>query len=137
MVRIVNGEMVPTDGVLAGEAAEEVVAYHREITRNANRSEAGARISALFGGKTDMSLVVTQMNMQARVSEIVNAKADGAATAEELAELAVYHGIFSQIKAIRMAENTASAALDAAGTDTNMTPGERTAEINAVPVTWP
>jgi len=138
--QIVNGVKIAltTEEESEVDAREvEWVNTYREKRREQFRGAASERISALFGGKVGDKLIQAQQNLQGRASQLHRRETRGTATPEELAELEGMDALFDQIVAIRVAENTASGMLDAAGTDQSITIDERVAGIEAVAAIWP
>ncbi|MGE0487307.1 MAG: hypothetical protein AB7Q81_24345 [Gammaproteobacteria bacterium] len=122
----------PTDDV--------VLARRREGLKERFRAEANARIAAVFSKPpATLDLVYAQLNNLSQFVALLWLHTKGAMTLEQItpaldAALALFEG---DIQAIRSAENAVSAALDAAGSDTQMALAERIAEIDAVTATWP
>jgi len=96
------------------------------------RTEAGQRISALFGGKTQFDLVYAEINANSRVNELNNKLAKGQAlTVDEQAELDAIQLKWDRVKLIRAAENAASAEVLALPETATQT------DLDAIQPNWP
>ncbi|MCC7413323.1 MAG: hypothetical protein IT495_17035 [Gammaproteobacteria bacterium] len=134
------GTRQETPEELAQKAIDALAAVdsRREQRRAELRADTDAYIAALVGPSHDQNRVlIRQMNLLAAAVQGVRAEAKGAATPELVAQLDALEAVYAKIEAAREAENTASAALDAAGVDARQTPAERIAEIEAVTVSLP
>lgn len=97
--------------------ADAKVAAHKAAKLEANR-----RISAYIG-KTGTDLIFAEINMSARVSELISIPqglhptiAQRSLTTEEHAELTTYNSVFAQVKVIRSASDTIESDIDALAT---------------------
>jgi len=96
------------------------------------RTEAGRRISELFGGKTGIDLVYAELNANSRANELTNRLAKGQAlTVDEQAELDALQLKWDTVKVIRTAENDASAEVLA------LPESATQADIDAIQPSWP
>lgn len=130
-------EPTAEEAATLSRAALESVAERRETRRTLFRQQADARIAQLVGRAatdTKEAVLVAQMNMVGAAIRAARAEAraggDAGAATILLDNLDTLYGV---IEVVRAAENAASAALDAAGLDDQMTPEQRITEIDAVP----
>lgn len=129
-----------TDDTRTAAEVEADIVWLREHQRRLFRAAAGARIAALFAQPPQtLELAWKQINTLSSLVALLWLERKGALTLEQAApQLDAALALFSgAIQPIRDAENAASALLDDAGTDEQMTPAERAAEIDAVTPEWP
>jgi hypothetical protein len=136
-------EMSPEEEAawLAAQPSDDViVARRREGLKERFRAEANARIAAVFSKPpATLDLVYAQLNNLSQFVALLWLQTKGAMTLEQITPMldAALSLFQDDIQAIRNAENAASAELDAAGTDLEMSAAARLAEIDAVTPAWP
>lgn len=119
---------------------DERCAVRRQGRKEAIKVEANARIAAVFAKlPATLDLVYAQLNNLSQFVALLWLERKGAMTVEQItptldAALSLFQ---DDIQAIRNAENAASAALDLAGVDTQLSDAARLAEIDAVTPAWP
>jgi hypothetical protein len=101
----------------AHDAPTELDNYKIEAIR-ANQTEAGRRISALYGGKTGTKIQEAQRNDLVTAAILNRKESKGNAAAQEVTLLDALEAKALQISSIREAENDAAAFINDAANDT-------------------
>lgn len=126
--------------IAAQPTIDERCATRRAGRKEAIKAEANARIAAVFAKPpATLDLVYAQLNNLSQFVALLWLQTKGTMTVEQITPMldAALSLFQDDIQAIRNSENAASAALDAAGTDTQMGDAARLAEIDAITPAWP